>query len=267
MKLGWWALCQSDRVKWSRPLIKPKLHYIPQYITTIALFCSFSTVTATVTNNLNHVDQYKEIKYTRGMQNVLKPPAPPAQKPHIIETHGHKRTDPFFWLKEKENPAVMDYINTENQYIENVMQHTQPLQQQLYDEMKGRIKETDSTYPYKLGPYLYYKRSDTLLYSVMINARDGSTKVKFVRYQPEISKQNRRRQAISDILPQSRQTRRGWGGIARSEPYRRARQPQLCGVHTWTLLLIITVTVITITNTVVITIVAITPPSLPHKEP
>lgn len=84
---------------------------------------------------------------------------PPRAKkvPHRLEKHGQVRTDDYFWLKERSNPEVLAYLKAENDYTEAAMKHTEGLQQKLFEEMKGRIKQDDSTVPFKYGGYYYYK--------------------------------------------------------------------------------------------------------------
>jgi oligopeptidase B len=63
-------------------------------------------------------------------------------------------------MRDREDPEVLKYLRAENDYLEEVMGHTKPLQEMLYTEMKGRMKETDSTVPERRGGYLYYTRSE-----------------------------------------------------------------------------------------------------------
>jgi oligopeptidase B len=75
-----------------------------------------------------------------------------------LEIHGHKRTDNYYWLNDKENPAVIDYLKAENAYLDTILGHTKETQDKLFAEMKGRIKEQDESVPYKLDDYFYYAR-------------------------------------------------------------------------------------------------------------
>src|SRR5574339_307942 len=61
----------------------------------------------------------------------------------VIELHGDKRVDNYFWLRQKENPEVRGYLEPENRYTESVMKDTGPLQKKLYEELVGRIQEDD----------------------------------------------------------------------------------------------------------------------------
>ena len=90
--------------------------------------------------------------------NANPPQAP--QKPHEITEAGHTRNDPFFWLREKSNPEVADYLNAENAYTDVVMKPTAALQEALYKEMLSHIKETDVSVPYREGNYFYYSRTE-----------------------------------------------------------------------------------------------------------
>ena len=89
-------------------------------------------------------------------------PAPPVAKkvPHSSEVNGHKMVDNYFWLRDKPNPEVRAYLEAENAYTDAVMKPTEAFQKKLYDEMLGRIKETDVEVPYKEGDYFYYVRTE-----------------------------------------------------------------------------------------------------------
>ena len=89
-------------------------------------------------------------------------PAPPVAKkvPKVTEIHGRKLVDNYFWLRDKTNPEVKAYLEAENAYTDAVMRATEPLQRKLYDEMLGRIKETDVEVPYQDGGYFYYSRTE-----------------------------------------------------------------------------------------------------------
>ncbi|MBN2357066.1 S9 family peptidase [candidate division KSB1 bacterium] len=75
-----------------------------------------------------------------------------------LEKHGHVRVDPYYWLKERENPKVIDYLRAENQYTDVIMAPTKALQETLFTEFKTRIKQTDLSVPYKMDDYYYYTR-------------------------------------------------------------------------------------------------------------
>ncbi len=77
-------------------------------------------------------------------------------KPKEIVTHNHTRIDNYYWLNDPENPDVIAYLNAENQYLDKVMLPIKPLQEKLFEEMKGRIKEQDESVPVKDGEYFYY---------------------------------------------------------------------------------------------------------------
>ncbi len=87
-------------------------------------------------------------------------PAPPIAKavPHAMEEHGHRRVDDYYWLKERDNPEAIAYLEAENAYLGAVMKHTEPLQEKLYQEIVGRIKKDDDTVPYRRDGYYYYRR-------------------------------------------------------------------------------------------------------------
>ncbi len=125
---------------------------------------------------------------TLAADKFASPPVPPTAKrvPNVTEVNGHKLVDNYYWLRDKTNPEVKAYLESENAYTEAVMKPTEPLQKQLYDEMLGRIKETDVEVPYKKGRLL-------LLHA------DGS------------------RQAVSDPLPPEGQHGRARRSVAGCE--------------------------------------------------
>ncbi len=89
-------------------------------------------------------------------------PKPPTteKKPHVTRIHGDTLVDNYFWLREKSNPGVIAHLEAENAYTAAMTADTQPLQQKLYDEMLGHIKQTDVNVPYRLGEYYYYSRTE-----------------------------------------------------------------------------------------------------------
>ncbi|MCH1417728.1 MAG: S9 family peptidase [Flavobacteriaceae bacterium] len=80
------------------------------------------------------------------------------QKPYQHKIHDDIRMDPYYWLKERENPEVIDYLERENDYYQKSTKHVIPLQDELFKEMKGRIKEEDNSVPYFYNGYWYITR-------------------------------------------------------------------------------------------------------------
>src|SRR5262249_37218117 len=74
--------------------------------------------------------------------------------------HGDRRVDPYYWLREKSNPEVRQYLEAENAYTEAVMKRTEKLKEKLYQEMLARIQQTDASVPYRFGDYWYYHRDE-----------------------------------------------------------------------------------------------------------
>ena len=102
---------------------------------------------------------------------ALAAPAAQAQQPQppvarvvakVDTTHGDVRVDNYFWLRDdqRKNPDVISYLEAENRYTEQMMAHTQALQDRLFEEIKGRTKETDLSVPDRIGPYYYYTRTE-----------------------------------------------------------------------------------------------------------
>ena len=80
--------------------------------------------------------------------------------PAVSEIHGERRVDDYLWLREKEDPEVRAYLEAENAYTDAVMRPTEAFQAALYDEMLGRIQETDQNVPYRQGGFFYYSRTE-----------------------------------------------------------------------------------------------------------
>ncbi len=92
-------------------------------------------------------------------QTSVTPPV--AEKhPHVLELHGDRRVDDYFWIRDRDNPKVIAYLEAENAYTSAMMQHTEALQTRLYEEMLARIKETDLSVPYRKDNYYYYTRTE-----------------------------------------------------------------------------------------------------------
>jgi oligopeptidase B len=104
----------------------------------------------------------------------LQPPVAP-RRPHVVEAHGDRRTDDWYWLRERENSEVLALLEAENAYTEAMLGHTDGLQQQLYDEIVARIQETDLSVPARKGDYWYYARTiEGLQYPVACRRQGGA---------------------------------------------------------------------------------------------
>ena len=86
-------------------------------------------------------------------------PSPSApRRPHRLEKHGDVRVDDYYWLRDREDPEVRAYLDAENAWVRGELAHTEALQEELFEEIKGRIKQTDMSVPYREGAYLYHRR-------------------------------------------------------------------------------------------------------------
>ena len=85
---------------------------------------------------------------------------PPVAKiiPKELTAHGDTRIDNYYWLNERDNPEVVAYLEAENAYKDTMMAHTKDFQEELYDEIVGRVKQTDMSVPYKDQGYYHYTR-------------------------------------------------------------------------------------------------------------
>jgi oligopeptidase B len=90
---------------------------------------------------------------------MASPPIAP-RRPHVVTAHGDGREDPWFWLRERDDPEVLSYLHAENAYTEQETSPLLGLRTTLFDEMKARIKETDMSVPARRGPWWYYSRTE-----------------------------------------------------------------------------------------------------------
>lgn len=93
-------------------------------------------------------------------QNMTQPPVAKII-PKTLSKHGHDRVDNYYWLNERENPEVIKYLEDENAWMKQQMAHTEGLQEKIYTEITGKIKQQDESVPYKENGYFYYSRYET----------------------------------------------------------------------------------------------------------
>lgn len=127
------------------------------------------------------VSVYSQNK-TKKMSDKIVPPVAKIV-PKVLEKHGDKRIDNYYWLNERENPEVIDYLNKENEYYQKSTAHTKQLQDELFLEMKSRIKEDDSSVPYLYNGYYYITRfekgKDYPIYSRKKGSLDAKEEIMF----------------------------------------------------------------------------------------
>jgi oligopeptidase B len=90
-------------------------------------------------------------------ENAIKPPVAKKEKKEL-SIHGHTRIDNYFWLNQRENPEVIKYLEEENKYTSEILSETSELQDKLYKEIIGRLKQDDQSVPYFDNGYYYYSR-------------------------------------------------------------------------------------------------------------
>ena len=86
-------------------------------------------------------------------------PPMPARRSAVLQKHGDSRVDPYYWLRQRANPEVVAHLGAENEYADAVMAPSSALQQQLYDEIVGRIQQTDVSPPLFFKGYWHYTRT------------------------------------------------------------------------------------------------------------
>lgn len=85
--------------------------------------------------------------------------SPVAKKiPHELTAHGHTRIDNYYWLNDRESSDVIDYLNEENSFTDRALKHTEGLQDELYQEIVGRLDKNEESVPYLLEGYYYHQR-------------------------------------------------------------------------------------------------------------
>src|SRR4030081_1144234 len=95
------------------------------------------------------------------MAKVSTAPRPPQapRRPKVLEKHGDRRIDPYYWMREKDNPEVIAYLEDQNAYTDAVTAPTAALRERLYREIVVRIQETDSSAPSYFKGYWHYTRT------------------------------------------------------------------------------------------------------------
>jgi oligopeptidase B len=97
---------------------------------------------------------------------VPNPPTAP-QRPHSIIRHGDTRVDPYYWLMNRESEEVLSLLRAENEYLESELAPLKPFEDELFEEIKGRVEETDISVPVRKGDWWYFVRTrEGLSYSI-----------------------------------------------------------------------------------------------------
>jgi len=89
------------------------------------------------------------------------PTAPVApRRPYVLAHHGDERIDDWYWLRERDDPDVREYLEAENSFTEAALAHLAPLRDQIFEEIRGRVRESDAAAPVRHGPHEYFRRTD-----------------------------------------------------------------------------------------------------------
>ncbi|HVD62523.1 MAG TPA: S9 family peptidase [Gemmatimonadaceae bacterium] len=143
---------------------------------------------------------------------VAQAPPPPLAAPiaritpRVDTTLGDVRTDNYFWIRDdaRKNPDVIAYLDAENRYTESVMKPLEPLVEKLYQEMKGRIKETDLSVPERIGNYYYYSRTEAgKQYPILVRKKGSLSAPEEVMLDENVEAGNRKyfRVGVSEVSP------------------------------------------------------------------
>ena len=122
-------------------------------LTNYLLICTFVFTTIISCTTMNKETEIKNQTYfsTPPIAEVI---------PELFNNFGSERIDNYFWLKDKNEQKVIDYLNAENEYTKEVMTSTEALQKTIYDEIVGKMKEDDESYPTLKDGYYYYSRTE-----------------------------------------------------------------------------------------------------------
>ncbi len=88
-------------------------------------------------------------------------PTPPLapRRPHVLSIHGDERVDDWYWLRDRDDPAVLAYLEAENLYAEAVLTPVTELRERIYTEIRNRVQESDDSAPVRDGPWIYFSRT------------------------------------------------------------------------------------------------------------
>ena len=91
----------------------------------------------------------------------MAPPTPPhaPRRPHVLSIHGDERVDDWYWLRNRDDPAVLAYLEAENLYAEAVLTSVTELRERIYTEIRSRVQESDDSAPVREGPWAYFSRT------------------------------------------------------------------------------------------------------------
>ncbi len=126
--------------------------------TKMLLFCLLAYLTLGCQREMSEATPTTPSK----MYDKVDQPKPQAKKvPKELTIHGDTRTDNYYWLNQREDPEVIAYLESENAYFKEMTAHQEQLRTDLFEEMKGRIKEDDSSVPYTRRGYVYQTKYNT----------------------------------------------------------------------------------------------------------
>ena len=134
-----------------------KTNHLPLALVCI-IFISFAVVVFSCRTEGEHTHSSNQKKHSTTMNNSKVIPPVAKKIPKELSIHGDTRIDNYYWLNQREDQAVLDYLNAENDYTSAVMKHTEDFQNSLFEEIVGRIKKDDSTVPYKDNSYWYFTK-------------------------------------------------------------------------------------------------------------
>lgn len=131
-------------------------------------------------------------------------PAAP-ERPETTSLHGDTRVDPWKWLREKTDPAVLAHLEAENAHTKDVLKGQQDLRETIFEEVRSRVKEDDTTVPYEKGGYSYYRRTEAgKQHPKMCRKKDDSETEEVLLDLEELSKGEYLSLGTYDVSPDTR---------------------------------------------------------------
>ncbi|MEM9828062.1 MAG: S9 family peptidase [Planctomycetota bacterium] len=130
---------------------------VPMFVVSVPLFAAEGTIAADDSKNSQPKTASRSVTGAARKSTSLSAPLA-TRKPKTLSDHGVQRQDPYYWLRERENPDVIAYLDAENDYTDAMLQDLGTLEETLFEEMKSRIKEDDASVPYEDNGYVYYTR-------------------------------------------------------------------------------------------------------------
>ncbi len=132
--------------------------YILYFYTDTSIICIMKKIINSSLLAVIVISMCSCLAQTGKRESQFSDPPRPEKRPFELTEHGDTRIDNYYWLNQRDNPEVIEYLEAENAYLKEVMADTEEFQEKLFDEIVGRIKQDDESVPYLDNGYYYYTR-------------------------------------------------------------------------------------------------------------